>query len=272
MRGAGLPFIDPGHHQYDTFCDLRLARLLGEIGQSSEKHAGKAAPRRTDQSHAGHPRRINVLSSKSAETGQQTSRGAKCGTGDGAPPDSAHLIVVISSNADRFIIVVVRSDHADLATANPGSLKRGNGTCCLGMGIEQSADCLHLRPGPTLVSSVGPLLPGFELFRPDASSSRQSSPQREPAGYVPQPRLRSNPRVSCLGPKSDQLGRVEAMPRGDGRQLEERVQMLSQTQKTQNGYYDHDRADQPDNVVHDCTPSPPGGAHAGAKPATQVEH
>lgn len=202
MRGAGLPFIDPGHHQYDTLSDPRLARLLGEIGESSEKHAGKAAPRRADQGHAGHPRRINVLSSKSAEAGQQTSRGAKCGTGDGAPPESAHLIVVISSNADRFIVVVVRSDHADLAAANPGSLKRGNGTCCLGMGIEQSADCLHSRPGPTLVSSVGPLLPGFELFRPDASSSRQSSPQREPAGYVPQPRLRSNPRAACLGPKS----------------------------------------------------------------------
>lgn len=132
------------------------------------------------------------------------------------------------------------------------------------MGIEQSADCLHLRPGPTLVSSVGPLLPGFELFRPDASSSRQSSPQREPAGYVPQPRLRSNPRAACLGPKSDQLGRAEAMPRGDGRRLEERVQMLSQTQKAQNGYYDHYRADQPDNVVHDCTPSPPRrGARRG---------
>lgn len=161
MRGAGLPFIDAGHHQYDTFCDLRLARLLGEIGESSEKHAGKAAPRRTDQGHAGHPRGINVLSSKSAEAGQQTSRGAKCGTSNRTPPESAHLIVVISSNADRFIIVVVRSDHADLPAANPGSLKPGHGTCCLGMGIEQSADCLHLRPGPTPVRSVGPLLPGL---------------------------------------------------------------------------------------------------------------
>ncbi|MER8710414.1 hypothetical protein NKH49_33865, partial [Mesorhizobium sp. M1088] len=241
MRGAGLPFIDAGHHQYDTFCDLRLARLLGEIGESSEKHAGKAAPRRTDQGHAGHPRGISVLSSKSAEAGQQTSRGAKCGTSNRTSPESAHLIVVISSNADRFIIVVVRSDHADLPATNPGSLKPGHGTCCLGMGIEQSADCLHLRPGPMPVRSVGPLLPGFELFRPDASSSRQSSPQREPAGYVPQPGLRSNPGVSCLGPKSDQLGRAEAMPSGDGRRLEERVQMLSQTQKAQNGDYDHDR-------------------------------
>lgn len=163
MRGAGLPFIDACHHQYDTLCDLRLARLLGEIGKSSEKHAGKAAPRRTDQGHPGHARRINVLSSKSTETGQQTSRRAKCGTSNRTPPENAHLIIVISSNADRFIVVVVRSDDADLAAANPGGLKPGNGTCCLGMGIEQSADRLHLRPGPKLVRSVGPLLPGFEL-------------------------------------------------------------------------------------------------------------
>ncbi|MER8704856.1 hypothetical protein NKH49_04640 [Mesorhizobium sp. M1088] len=155
MRGAGLPFIDAGHHQYDTFCDLRLARLLGRIGESSEKHAGKAAPRRTDQGHAGHPRGINVLNSKSAEAGQQTSRGAKCGTSNRTPPESAHLIVVISSNADRFIIVVVRSDHADLAAANPGSLKSGHGTCCLGMGIEQSADCLHYAQARRLFGASG---------------------------------------------------------------------------------------------------------------------
>ncbi|MER9272687.1 hypothetical protein [Mesorhizobium sp. M0643] len=205
MRGAGLPFIDASNHQYDTLSDLRLARLLGKIGESSEKHAGKAAPSRTDQGHAGHPRRINVLSSKSAEAGQQTSRRAKCGASARTSPESAHLIFVISSNADRFIIVIVRSDDADLAAANPGSLKPGNGTCCLGMGIEQPADRLHLRPGPPPVRSVGASPPWLELFRPDASSSRQSSPQREPAGYVPQPGLRSNPGVFCLGPKSDLL-------------------------------------------------------------------
>ncbi|WP_376701953.1 hypothetical protein RQ479_17105 [Mesorhizobium sp. ISC25] len=222
MRGAGLLFIDAGHHQYDTLCDLRLARLLGKIGESSEKHAGKAAPRRTDQGHAGHPRRINALSSKSAKTGQQTSRRAKCGTSNRTPPESAHLIIVISSNADRFIVVIVRSDDADLPATNPGGLKPGNGTCCLGMGIEQSADGLHFRPGPMLVRSVGPLLPGFELFRPDASSSRQSSPQREPAGYVPQPGLRSNPGVFCLGPKSDLLERNGSETAPTGEQLPNR--------------------------------------------------
>lgn len=187
MRGAGLPFIDAGHHQYDTFCDLRLARLLGEIGESSEKHAGKAAPSRTDQGHAGHPRRINVLSSKSAEAGQQTSRGAKCGTSNRTPPESAHLIVVISSNADRFIIVVVRSDHADLPATNPGSLKPRNGTCCLGMGIEQPADRLHLRPGPPPVRSVGPLLPGLNSsarthLRRAKAHHNVSQPATFPAG------------------------------------------------------------------------------------------
>ncbi|MER8581753.1 hypothetical protein NKG95_24200 [Mesorhizobium sp. M1423] len=181
MRGAGLLFIDAGHHQNDTLCDLRLARLLGKIGEGSEKPAAKAAPRRTDQSHAGHPRGINALSSKSAKTGQQTSRRAKCGACARTSPESAHLIVVISSNADRFIVVIVRSDHADLPATNPGSLKPGNGTCCLGMGIEQSADRLHLRPNPTLVRSVGLLLSGL-------NSSAQTHLGRAKAHYnVSQP-------------------------------------------------------------------------------------